>query len=227
MRIVASNQLKFGSHRRFNDVLEVNRDFYANVDLSAFESEIRKYRIACFSMDDSVSRIFSKDTLWGYYADKGNGVCLVLDKLEFEKCYQKSPLKISTKKRKVEYVRSCSNAVFANCDTENDVCKFVSKHINDLFFRKSIDWKHEREIRYLLRVLENDSPFIDLGSCIEAAIICVPSVEDYLHSIEYRVLGRLLQNNPIYRYTLQFGAKVLLLNGDRVWAEYDGFDIDM
>ena len=93
-KIIKSGKLRFSKAWRLNDLIEsdrvvgertiserllVNRPYLLNA-----EAEMRKYQQISFAQDRECNGMeylgFDLHSMWGLYADKGYGVCLVLDK---------------------------------------------------------------------------------------------------------------------------------------------------
>lgn len=89
--IIESRQLRFGKMYKMNDLIESNRIVYGRIfkdELSEVElyaeEEMNRYQQVSFTQDqerDGVDYLgFDLHTMWGLYAEKGYGVCLVFDK---------------------------------------------------------------------------------------------------------------------------------------------------
>lgn len=91
--IIKSSSLKFGRMEKLNDINESYRPVYYDFTGNAksdnhklFEKEIGKYRQISFSLDikkDSkcaTKMAFTIEPMWGHYAERGCGACLVFDK---------------------------------------------------------------------------------------------------------------------------------------------------
>lgn len=76
LKIITSNTLLFGNFETMNDISEVRREIFDE----KLEKEICLYKSISFTTDQNDPRGFAVDSLWGYYAEKGNGVCLAFDK---------------------------------------------------------------------------------------------------------------------------------------------------
>jgi len=213
LKILASNKLKFGRFDNVNDIDEVRRE-YLHSDFTKKEAD--KYALICFSLDNQRNRIFSRNSLWGYYADKGNGLCLILNRQSFEREYLKLPAENRYRYRRVHYIDSFDNVV-------------INHDEKDIFYTKSTDWKHENEIRYLFKSIGTN--YIDISNCIEAVLICLPSIEeisDYLNSPEYLILKGVVDEKKIYRYTTSLGKKVIYQGKDLIWPiQNEDYDIDI
>ena len=102
MKIIESNRLKFGRLNNMNDIHENDKivfvdakgqpiDKFPSDVLDALHDEIYKYRQISLSIDskDEKKQGFDLHQMWGLYADKGEGVCLVFDQKELEKNFEK------------------------------------------------------------------------------------------------------------------------------------------
>ena len=100
-KIIESKRLRFGKLPRMNDLIESNKIVFQRVIFNSLaedkdnglfaEEEMRRYQQISFAqdryVDDQVYEGFNLHTMWGLYADKGYGACLVFDKdkLKLEK----------------------------------------------------------------------------------------------------------------------------------------------
>ena len=82
--IIETKSLKFGDFENLNDIAEVKRDIYGMIPFEIIQKELAKYQSISLTYDDASQRGFYIDPLWGHYADRGNGVCLVFDKAKLK-----------------------------------------------------------------------------------------------------------------------------------------------
>ena len=93
IKILKSNSLRFGRLHDMNDIHENDKLSYVNsagIPISSFPSEVldvidcemAKYRQISLTVDDDKQDKLGFDLhqMWGLYAEKGQGVCLVFDK---------------------------------------------------------------------------------------------------------------------------------------------------
>lgn len=73
IKIIASKNILFGDFKNMNDISESRREVFNEIAIV----ELCKYKSLSFTFDNSYKRGFEIGSLWGYYAEKGNGVCLV------------------------------------------------------------------------------------------------------------------------------------------------------
>ena len=93
IKILESHSLRFGSLCDMNDIHENNKLSYVDLSgnsiqhlssdiLETIKNEMAKYRQISLTIDDMEQNKLGFDLhqMWGLYADKGKGVCLVFDK---------------------------------------------------------------------------------------------------------------------------------------------------
>lgn len=154
-KIIENKKLRFGKLSQMNDLVESNKMVFQHVvfgDIEGDENngqyaeqEMRRYQQISFSQDrmvgDRVFEGFNLHPMWGLYADKGNGVCLVFDKNKLK---------------------------FADGDYANDVDYWdmvlpdfgfqnrsraglkaeIWRRRDEIFFRKRKEWVYEQEYLY-------------------------------------------------------------------------------
>lgn len=226
LKIIISKTLKFGSFSNMNDIAEVKREAFGMVPLEKIFQELEKYQSISFTKDTPSRRGYSIDPLWGYYAEKGDGVCLVFNKKKIE-----SKAKEQFGKRlfinPIKYPCNFTNAIFTNGDSEEEIKQFIEEHINDIFFTKSIDWRHEQEYRVLLKNCAQKEYLAFDEDILIAAILCLPKSEDYKATSEYKILKRLLPDTPILHYTTNLGNKELLDENEERVCNIFGKDMQL
>jgi hypothetical protein len=88
LKIIAAGKLRYGRLRDMNDVNEAYRYVYYNHDLNISSQnvlqELALYRQLSFSVDGG-NLGYNISPMWGHYAHKGRGVCLVFDKNKIKK----------------------------------------------------------------------------------------------------------------------------------------------
>ena len=209
LRIIASQSLKFGRFDNMNDIAEVKREVFGMISPEKILKELEKYQSISFTKDVSSRRGFFIDSLWGYYADKGNGVCLVFDKKKIEtKAKEQFGARVVIKP--IKYPCNVSNAIFVEGESKKEVKKFIEENIDGIFFTKSIDWQLEQEYRVLLKDCDKQENLIFDEDTLIAVILCLPKSENYKTTSEYKILRKLLSETPILYYTTKLGNKELL-----------------
>jgi len=231
IKIILSNTLRFGKFENMNDIAEVKRELYDEAGSEYLEQIVSQYRAISLTIDSGTNdRGFAIDALWGYYADKGNGVCLVFDRKKLIDEYTKQfhikndgiPEDLG-----VKYEHDYSNLNFGDGNTYDQLEKYVKENIEDLFYKKDCCWQHEKELRLLVKSPEDT--FLELDDSLMGAIICVPKENDYKKSMQYKLLDELqkTRNFSIYHYTTKLGMRELEKDYERLWPiagldyEYD------
>lgn len=204
LNILASNNLLFGSFEGMNDIAESCREVYC--DSKYAEEELRRYKSISFTYDKSNKRPFEIDSLWGYYAEKGNGVCIAFDKSIILRKFRK--LRCFHRRGRISYIRNFTNALFLEAKSKEDVVKEIEMKYKDIFFTKSQDWNKANEYRLLIKSESNGKECLDLKDSIKAVIICMPLQHNITETCEYKILSS-ITDVPILRYQTKLGNKTL------------------
>ena len=170
LKILTSNTLLFGTFDGMNDIAESCREVYC--DSKDVEEELSRYKSISFTYDKINKRPFEIDSLWGYYAEKGNGVCIAFDKSIILREFSK--LQCFHRRGRISYIRNFTNALFLEAKNKEDVVKEIKTKYKDIFFTKSKDWNKENEYRLLIKGKSNREEFLSLKDSIKAIIICMP-----------------------------------------------------
>ena len=237
--IIKSGKLKFGKMYKMNDLIESNRmgfgralQGYLSVDDSRdykdmlAENEIHKYQQISFSQDldsEECSYLgFDLHTMWGLYADKGYGVCLVFDK-------EKLILQDGDYANNVSY----HDLVTQDYETHNRSRAGIKTEIwrrrVEIFFTKRKEWEHEQEYRIIRRARnERDDEYLDISNALSFVIICKDYSVCYGESMfdgnYYSDLQYLNRRLPVLVY--EYGLDWYTLwprEGDPIWTEQTGF----
>ena len=226
LKIIATGTLKFGSFENMNDIAEVKRDVYGAIPTETILKELANYQSISLTLDNASLRGFSIDSLWGHYAQNGNGVCLVFDKTRLEQNLS-SQYKGKAMIAPISYLDDFSNAIFADGDHLKAVRHYIKKNIKDIFFTKSKDWAYEQELRIIKNKSESEEDFHYGEGALLAVILCLPKVDCYKTAPEFIVLKSLLPNTPILHYTTSLGNKELLNEDDEQTCNILGVDLKL
>lgn len=193
LKIIDSNRLRFGRLNNMNDLHEADKIVFINANaqstekfpsevLDALHDEVYKYRQISLSMDseDGNKKGFDLHQMWGIYANKGDGVCLVFDRRELEKVFEKTNII----HRRVKYDEDVESFVISNSQSPGAVMTDVQDKIPKLFFHKRKEWEHEQEYR-LMKKCPNTTK------------------EEYLilgHALKFVILSSKLRNIDEVRY---------------------------
>lgn len=249
MKIIESNRLRFGRLNNMNDIHESDKIVFVDANnhpidkfpsdvLDALYDEIYKYRQISLTADgkEDDKEGFDLHQMWGLYADKGEGVCLVFNKKELEKGFGSAVLhnRVSYDKTVESYYISLSNNPHSVANEIRDVDK--------LFFHKRIEWEHEQEYRLLRRCpLATREEYLFLGHALKFVILSsklrnidgalyfkkIKDIKDKVGKIEKaRNIGEagkisvLVYGNGLFNYVLCSEGGT-----EELWNSIDGYDV--
>jgi hypothetical protein len=162
LKIIESNRLRFGRLNNMNDIHENGKIPFADADnrpinefpsdvLDALHDEIYKYRQISLTVDNKEEdkNGFDLHQMWGTYADKGDGVCLVFDRKELEKNFDIEH--VHHERVVYEESKKLKTFIISKSLKPEDVVAEVETHVKDIFFHKRKEWEHEQEYRLLKR----------------------------------------------------------------------------
>lgn len=193
LKIIDSNRLRFGRLSNMNDIHEADKIMFVDADghsidkfpsdvLDALHNEVYSYRqISLTAEDEEVDKDgFDLHQMWGLYADKGEGVCLVFDRKELEKGCDIAKVR----HERVKYDEDIESFVISDSQSPEAVIEDVRDRIPEIFFHKRKEWEHEQEYRLIKRC----------QNAIE---------EEYLllgHALKFVILSSKLRNIDEVRY---------------------------
>lgn len=222
-KIIASQRLKFGVSNRTNDINEAYRTLCVTVKVGqdAVMNEKSKYKQLCFTKDNSPRRGYDISAMWGHYAKKGYGTCLVFDKSKIM-----SRLSPDMVEHDVEYIEKFDEKL----PLEEDIQSFFKNDKEDIFFKKTNDWSYEQEWRILVRS-EQQATYLPFGDSLMAIIMYVVPDMDcnqrVFNSENVELLKKLAPEIPILNYALWFGRPVLVDREGIDWSEPGKWKIDI
>ena len=136
--------------------------------------------------------------MWGHYAEKGKGVCLVFDKHKLLKC-----LSTDMYSRKVNYKRKFKGYIHIN---SGNIGKSLEKKRKEFFFTKSSDWKYEQEFRIITKIDSgSDDLFLDFKDSLIAVVLqyadgCdnyMPINDTVFSSLNFKILDKIVKRNML------------------------------
>lgn len=234
-KIIESRKLRFGKQYRMNDLLESNKIAFGRV-LSAdvmkhyneyyAEDEMHRYQQISFTQDRVYENTtylgFDLHTMWGLYADRGYGVCLVFDK-------EKLALAEGDYAKNVEYYDIIPTNYGFHNKSKAGIRSEIWRRRDEIFFLKRKEWEHEQEYRIIRRAKdENYDEYLDISEALSFVIICRDYSVDEFESIwggdyyqDFKYLNRRL---PVLSYENGLDGFTLWPDdGDPIWAEQLGF----
>lgn len=238
--IIESRKLRFGKMYKMNDLIESNRmgfgraimgylsaDNSRNYKDMLAENEMHRYQQISFSQDlerdDCCYLGFNLHSMWGLYADKGYGVCLVFDK-------EKLTLQEGDYSNNVSYYELVPQAYEARNRSRAGIKAEIWRRRDEIFFTKRKEWEHEQEFRVIRRANnKDDDEYLDVSKALSFVIICkdetVEVGESIWDGINCYVLKHLKRKVPVlsYEYDLDWYTLYSDRMGDPIWAEQLGF----
>lgn len=226
IKILATKTLKFGCFKNMNDIAEAKKDVYGMIPVDTINKMLSQYQSISLTLDDKSHRGFYIDPLWGYYAQGGNGVCLVFD---IEKLKQKVSEQFGERAsiKPINYSSKYSNAIFTEGDSEEEINKYIDAMKEKIFFTKSMDWKYEQELRILIKEDDPNEKYLRWEDSLIAAILCLPKYNNYKKSPEYKILKSILADIPILHYTTSLGNKKLVNEDGNKVCDIIGVDLHL
>lgn len=170
--ILSTRSLLFGQICKLNDMNESWRPIqcthWEDDTIELCDKELSSYVQISLTCEDNPEatnpkRGFDIATMWGHYAEGGNGVCIVLNKGRFLEAISKVP---GCHHDYIHYKKDYDCAVlFETSNPEEE----ISRRITDIFFCKSDQWQYEQEYR-IIKKSNGAVNCIDISGCIEGII---------------------------------------------------------
>lgn len=237
-KIIESRKLKFGKMSRMNDLIESKRMAFDRLVLNDLEEndhnglfaekEMHRYQQISFSQDrkygEDVFMGFDLHTMWGLYANRGRGVCLVFDKDKLtidgrdyanDVCYDNSiiPADFGFKNRSKSGIKS-----------------EIWRRRDEIFFYKRKEWEYEQEYRVIRRAKnESVDEYLDVSEALSFIILCrddsLGEGESIWSGFNYMEIKSIDKKLPVLSY--EYGLDGFMLwrdvPEDPVWTEWGGF----
>lgn len=195
IKIVATNTLLFGRMENLNDINESYRNIFGKFNMiTKADNILHKYQRLSFVIDKPYQKGYCIPSMWGHYAESGNGACLVFNK--------KSLLNCLSSKMASDYVTySCDFDNSITLDDEGNINSFFKKYKHELFYTKTKDWEHEQEFRVIQYFNRNYRARLNLRNSLYAIILHyaadVIKGETVFNSINVDIFKRINRNVKI------------------------------
>ena len=238
IKILESHSLRFGRLHNMNDIHENDKLSYVDSTgtpinsfpsdvLNAIDCEMAKYRqISLTADDDKKGKLgFDLHQMWGLYAEKGKGVCLVFDKEILCKQIDDAILH-----KTVLYDTSVESFNIATPNDSQGIQHDIQRQAEILFFQKRKEWEHEQEYRYIKRCPNlKKEEYLDYGKALKY-IILNSAIEDAdVNKFKKMVedLNKYAENVPILLYgNGLLDYSLLDINKTEIiWNSSNGYDI--
>ena len=234
--IIESGRLRFGKSFRLNDLIESNRvvfkhmlnggDYCRDEKDAYAEDEMRRYQVISFAQDSDYKEHqflgFDLHTMWGLYADKGFGVCLVFDK-------NKLVLQDNDWGDNVQYNSIVPQDFNFVNKSRYGLKNEIWRRRKEIFFNKRKEWEYEQEYRVVRRAQnEMDLEYLDIADALSFVIVCkdysIVGMESMFDSDLYRDLHYSFRRLPILTYEYDIdGYSLFEEYMNPIWTEQCGF----
>ena len=238
IKILESHSLRFGRLHNMNDIHENDKLSYVDTTgtlinsfpsdvLDAIDCEMAKYRqISLTADDDKQDKLgFDLHQMWGLYADKGQGVCLVFDKDMLCKQIDDAVLH-----KIVSYDTSVESFYIANSNDSQNIEIDIQRQAEKIFFQKRKEWEHEQEYRYIKRCPNlKKEEYLDYGKALKYIIL--NSVIENTDSVKFKKnvekLNKRTQRVPILVYGngLLDYSLIDINHTEIIWNSSNGYDM--
>lgn len=172
VRILDSGYILFSDLCRMNDINESYRTVYWEITgdpVFPKDSFWTHYRQLSLTQDGSHDG-YNIPSMWGHYADRGNGVCFVFDK---NLLLTQAPNGKYFHHDEVDYDCEYNGDIMLSPGDYNSIHRQLwEDNIKDVFFIKTEDWEHEQEyriIQYSKQITKFKS--LQIGSSLIAVIM--------------------------------------------------------
>lgn len=178
VRIWFTKTLLFSPPGNVNDILERTRGVKTNCiwryeDLQPFSNLLESYKQISLTRDYSDKvKGFMSPMMWGQYGNKGQGVCIELerDRIECQEGVWAGPI---TYTDDLHYIKLPENA-----SSEEDMAEYIQGNIEDILFKKHTSWEKENEYRYISRSQEKlkitnaiSAIYVQNGQSVDSSIL--------------------------------------------------------
>lgn len=236
------NDLHENDKVSYVDHEDKKKDHFPSDVLDTLHDEVYKYRQISFSMDskDGKKKGFDLHQMWGNYADKGKGVCLVFDKEELEKSSDIN--NISHGDVFYDETQELYSFVVSKSQNPNDVTAEIAKQLPDLFFHKRREWEHEQEYRFLKRCPNcQKEEYFHLGHALKFVILssCLREIDEVRYFKNLETIKKAVEKVKKQRNKGTEGEIPILVYGNglldysldtfdgsgTIWNSKDGYNI--
>ena len=250
LKIIESNHLRYGRLNNMNDIHENDKIVFVDANnhptdkfpsdvLDELYDEIYKYRQISLTADDNEGDKdgFDLHQMWGLYADKGEGVCLIFDKKELEKGFGSATLH-----DRVSYDKTVDSYYISLSNTADKVSVEIREHANEFFFHKRREWEHEQEYRLLRRCpLATREEYLFLGHALKFVILSsrLHNLDEVLYFKKIKNIKDKIEKTEKARNRGEVGRIPVLVYGnglldyalctedgtEELWNSNDGYDV--
>lgn len=218
MKIIVSKTLIFGKPQQMNDINEVYRGiFYSQEDdYDKIKREFNRYRQLSLTNDNAPRAGYDIPSMWGHYAERGNGVCLVFDKQKLLSCLTENMWPES-----IRYDQNYDSSIMV---PKGNIARYFKNHKDEIFFTKTGDWAYEQEFRVVARLEEHaKEPLkLDFKDSLMAVIFNfaqdVPNDQCVFDSVNVKAIEKIAPDLPILEFGYWDGKANLRDQSDSDWS---------
>ncbi len=245
LKIIKSGLLRYGRLSDMNDFFEndklvykiFNDDPRQNIEenysaLDLTYNEIYNYRQISFTAEEKKGdkKGFDLHQMWGLYAQKGEGVCLVFDKQTIVECLLASGEDCIF--QRVSYIpqKHCDPSSYnSNSSSIDGIISEVKTNRELLFFHKRKEWKSEQEFRIIKRCpINRKEEYFDFGEALKFIIVSskLKDTDDARYQENLLILTDLGKDIPILTYGNGFfNYSLNFLDGEgEIWNSDKGYN---
>lgn len=199
IKIIASNQILFSKMDSLNDINEQNGSevLCAKEYSHRISKALSNYRQISLTTDKKGKFGYDIPAMWGHYAQKGEGVCLIFQKEGLIKTVKRRNTTLYSKE--VDYFDTLNPQDFLYEQRYGTMESFINSKKDILFFHKSKDWRYEQEYR-VISIKKNPKP-LNVRKSLVGIILYSRTHDLFLNSIEYKVLSKIDKRLGFYRYS--------------------------
>ena len=234
LKIIVTGKLRYSRLNGLNDINEAYRVEYVDtggsVSSSDYEQDfafikkgvitraLRNFRQISLSMDKEEKPGFAILPMWGHYAQKGKGVCLVFDK---KKLISKL---LPDEYGEVRYDIQVGNSlIMPRMDTVSKCTEDLDKNRPKLFFIKDSAWSYEQEFRIVKKYIYPLETYLKIGESLMSVIIYGYEDRDkdskILRAAKIMTIKNILDNKKIIcEYGSFLCEKNLRCQGCAIWS---------
>ncbi len=251
LKIVESNRLRFERLNNMNDIHENSKvsfvdnnnlpiEKFPSEALDTLQDEIYKYRQISLTADDREDDKdgFDLHQMWGLYADKGDGVCLVFDKNELGKNFKVEH--IHHNRVNYEGTKELESFVISESHKPEEVVAEIETHVNNIFYYKRKEWEHEQEYRLQKRCpVTIREEYLFLGHALRFVILTskLRDLDEVLYFNKIKRIKEKLDKVEEMREKDKAGSIPVLIYGndlfdyslgseeEEIWNSKEGYDV--
>ena len=166
--ILKSGILRFGVLPRMNDITEAVKEIYLQHDnentnwdnISRVEEELKLIGLISLTQDGTRAG-YAINSMWGHYAEKGEGCCIIFDKEGIIKECNKLGFRYGS----VTYDGAAPHIII---DNNPNGIGLLESFFDENFLHKNQDWKNEQEFRIVNLNTSNGISGLPIMDCIIA-----------------------------------------------------------